>query len=62
VREFFAYFDESGTHDSAPVVVLSGLLGSAEDLADLLTVRLLVVIVVPPDQLAWLTASPEARG
>jgi hypothetical protein len=29
-------------------------------LADLLTPRLLVLVVVPPDPLAWLTASPEA--
>jgi len=28
--------------------------------ADLLTPRLLVLVVVPPDPLAWLTASPEA--
>jgi Protein of unknown function (DUF3800) len=35
VREFFAYFDESGTHDGAPVIVLGGLLGSAEQFEDL---------------------------
>jgi hypothetical protein len=29
-------------------------------LADLLTPRLLVLVVVPPDPLSWLTASPEA--
>jgi len=29
-------------------------------LANLLTPRLLVVVMVPPDPLAWLTASPEA--
>ena len=34
-HEFFAYFDESGTHDSAPVIVLGGLLGSAEQFRNL---------------------------
>ena len=29
-------------------------------LADLLTPRLLVVVIVPPEPMAWLTASPEA--
>jgi hypothetical protein len=34
-KEFFAYFDESGTHDSAPFIVVGGLLGSTEQFAEL---------------------------
>jgi hypothetical protein len=34
-RDYIAYFDESGTHDAAPVLILGGLLGSAAEFAAL---------------------------
>jgi hypothetical protein len=35
IREYFAYFDESGTHDDAPVIILAGLLGTSVEFAAL---------------------------
>ena len=35
MREYFAYFDESGTHDDAPVLILGGLLGTTAEFAAL---------------------------
>jgi hypothetical protein len=31
LRDYCAYFDESGTHDEAPVLILGGLLGSKSE-------------------------------
>jgi hypothetical protein len=35
MREYIAYFDESGTHDEAPVLILGGLLGTKAEFAGL---------------------------
>jgi Protein of unknown function (DUF3800) len=35
IREYVAYFDESGTHDEAPVLILGGLLGTTAEFAKL---------------------------
>lgn len=35
LRDYFAYFDESGTHDEAPVLILGGLLGSKSEFEEL---------------------------
>jgi hypothetical protein len=35
MREYFAYFDESGTHDDAPVLIMGGLLGTEAEFAEL---------------------------
>jgi hypothetical protein len=35
MRDYFAYFDESGTHDEAPVLILGGLLGTKAEFAEL---------------------------
>ncbi len=35
MRDYFAYFDESGTHDEAPVLILGGLLGTRAEFAEL---------------------------
>jgi hypothetical protein len=34
-RDYFAYFDESGTHGEAPVLILGGLLGTRSEFAEL---------------------------
>lgn len=33
--DYFAYFDESGTHDEAPALILGGLLGTKSEFAEL---------------------------
>lgn len=34
-RDYLAYFDESGTHDEAPFLILGGLLGTKAEFAEL---------------------------